>query len=65
MYINQLPVQETLMVEYIPKEVLLSTVLQKAVDVNVRSTDPHSTISFKLSAISGVTKHASRRARFG
>lgn len=62
---NQLPVHETLLVEYTDQAILLHTTrLRTAVDVDMGSADPHATASFELGANSGVDKHTSQAAEF-
>lgn len=62
---NQLPVHETLLVEYTDQAILLHTTgLRTAVDVDMGSADPHAIASFELGANSLVDKHASHVAEF-
>jgi hypothetical protein len=62
---NQLPVHETLLVEYTDQAILLHTTpLQTAVSVDWGSADPHATASFELGANSRVVKHALHVAEF-
>jgi hypothetical protein len=62
---NQLPVHETLLVEYTDQAILLHTTrLRTAVDVDMGSADPHAIASFDLGANSLVDRHASHVAEF-
>ncbi|KAJ5916682.1 hypothetical protein N7504_000697 [Penicillium tannophilum] len=61
----QLPVHETLLVEYTDQAILLHTTpLRIAVDVDTGAADPHAIVSFELGANSRVDDHTSHVAEF-
>ncbi|KGO52914.1 hypothetical protein PEX2_048130 [Penicillium expansum] len=61
---NQLPMHETLLVEYTDQAILLHITYLRTVNVDRGSADPLVTASFELGANSRVDKHASHVAEF-